>query len=142
MGSLIIFQAVGLWFSMFMHTCFQSSSKFWVPGEEISKATQKTQPDQMETQAIDVMAAATPAEPSTMISPDHSAEAKRAIYQSKGEAIAAATPQPIAPATQAPAAKPEPPPEANKKLEEFTESDGEASYSFFFDCISIADSAL
>lgn len=89
--------------------------------KKAAPAIQK-QPETEETQPVDVMAAPTPAINETIISPDHSAESKRSLFQSKGaDHTTTYTPQAMP-------AEPAQPPSKDEKKNEFTESDNEAGY--------------
>lgn len=94
--------------------------------KSLPKAT--VQIDLVETQPIDVMSTDPPETPTAeaVISPDHSAEAKRATYQHKPMHDKALKVDPDAPKKEP--AEPEKPPQF-KNGNDFTESDSEARES-------------
>ena len=99
-------------------------------GGAASKSTTPAASDHVETQPMDVMMLESPAEPKSMISPDHSAALKRQTFQNKGHPAGMAkaevkAPKKIATPQNKPAATPTAlPDETLKKTADiFTESE-------------------
>ena len=99
-------------------------------GGSAAEPTSRVAPDQVETQPVDVLMIEPPAEPKSMISPEHSAASKRKTFQNKGlpEGMAnvkVKAPQKIATPQNKPDATPVALPDESlkKTANEFTESE-------------------
>lgn len=95
---------------------------FICAGLDASKKQPAASPDQLETQAVDLMTVETPPEPAeAFVSPRHSADAKRETYQAKAKAKAKERHEDAE--TKAPE---ESKPKDDQRKDLFTESDVEA----------------